>query len=53
MIIGVPKEIKTNENRIALAPAGAELLVSAGHTVYVELGAGTGSGFEDRPACTY
>ena len=33
MIIGVPKEIKTNENRIALVPAGAEALVAAGHTV--------------------
>ena len=47
MIIGVPKEIKTNENRVALVPAGAELLVGAGHTVYVEQGAGLGSGFED------
>jgi alanine dehydrogenase len=36
MIIGVPKEIKTNEYRIALAPAGSEALVSAGHTVLVE-----------------
>lgn len=48
MIIGVPKEIKTNENRIALVPAGAELLVGAGHTVYVEQGAGLGSGFPDE-----
>ena len=48
MIIGVPKEIKTNENRIALVPAGAELLVGAGHTVYVEQGAGLGSGFSDE-----
>jgi alanine dehydrogenase len=47
MIIGVPKEIKTNENRVALVPAGAELLVGAGHTVYVEQGAGLGSGFAD------
>ncbi|HEX9893202.1 MAG TPA: alanine dehydrogenase [Gemmatimonadales bacterium] len=47
MIIGVPKEIKTNENRVALVPAGAELLVGAGHTVYVEAGAGVGSGFPD------
>jgi alanine dehydrogenase len=36
MIIGVPKEIKTNENRIALVPGGAEALVQAGHTVLVE-----------------
>ncbi|MEZ4412464.1 MAG: hypothetical protein R2910_05725 [Gemmatimonadales bacterium] len=48
MIIGVPKEIKTNENRIALVPAGAEALVGAGHTVYIEAGAGLGSGFPDE-----
>ena len=47
MIIGVPKEIKTNENRIALVPAGAELLVGKGHTVHVEKGGGLGSGFSD------
>jgi alanine dehydrogenase len=47
MIIGVPKEIKTNENRIALVPGGAESLVQAGHTVFVEKGAGEGSGFPD------
>src|SRR5687768_17362299 len=47
MQIGVPKEIKTNENRIALVPAGAESLVAAGHQVMVEKGAGEGSGFED------
>ena len=47
MIIGVPKEIKTNENRVALVPAGAEALVGAGHTVHVERGAGEGSGFAD------
>lgn len=48
MIIGVPKEIKTNENRVALVPAGCEALVAAGHTVYLERGAGTGSGFADE-----
>ena len=48
MIIGVPKEIKTNENRVALVPAGAELLVAKGHSVYVERGAGLGSGFSDE-----
>jgi len=48
MIIGVPKEIKTNENRIALVPAGAELLVAKGHTVFVEKGGGLGSGFSDE-----
>ncbi|MEX1186887.1 MAG: alanine dehydrogenase [Gemmatimonadaceae bacterium] len=47
MLIGVPKEIKTNENRIALVPAGAEALVAAGHDVLVETGAGEGSGFPD------
>jgi alanine dehydrogenase len=47
MIIGVPKEIKTNENRVALVPAGAEALVADGHTVLIEAGAGEGSGFTD------
>lgn len=47
MKIGVPKEIKTNENRVALVPAGAEALVAAGHTVLIEQGAGDGSGFCD------
>ncbi|HSA56831.1 MAG TPA: alanine dehydrogenase [Gemmatimonadaceae bacterium] len=48
MRIGVPREIKTNENRVALVPAGAEALVAAGHEVIVEQGAGEGSGFEDE-----
>jgi alanine dehydrogenase len=48
MKIGVPKEIKTNENRIALVPAGAESLISAGHSVLVETGGGIGSGFTDE-----
>ena len=48
MKIGVPKEIKTNENRIALVPAGAEALVAAGHAVFIERGAGEGSGFSDE-----
>ena len=48
MKIGVPKEIKTNENRIALVPAGAEALIAAGHQVTVEGGAGIGSGFADE-----
>lgn len=47
MKIGIPKEIKTNENRVSLVPAGAEALVAAGHTVLVEQGAGLGSGFSD------
>jgi alanine dehydrogenase len=48
MKIGVPKEIKTNENRIALVPAGAEALTAAGHEVLIQLGAGEGSGFPDQ-----
>lgn len=47
MIIGVPKEIKNNENRVALTPAGAKELVKRGHTVLVETNAGAGSGFND------
>ena len=47
MKIGVPKEIKTNENRIALVPAGAESLISAGHSVLIEASGGNGSGFTD------
>lgn len=45
MIIGVPKEIKSNENRVALTPSGAAALRRAGHTVLVESKAGSGSGF--------
>ena len=48
MKIGVPKEIKTNENRVALVPAGAEQLIGAGHSVLLETGAGLGSGFSDE-----
>lgn len=48
MLIGVPKEIKTNENRVGLVPAGVEALVRAGHSVHVETGAGLGSGFSDE-----
>jgi alanine dehydrogenase len=47
MTIGVPKEIKNNENRVALTPGGAEALVAAGHKVYVQKTAGEGSGFAD------
>lgn len=47
MIIGVPKEIKTNENRVALTPAGVMEFVSRGHKVYVQSSAGEGSGFPD------
>lgn len=47
MIIGVPKEIKNNENRVALTPAGAKELIKRGHKVYVQHTAGVGSGFSD------
>src|SRR5258706_13484902 len=47
MIIGLPKEIKNNENRVGLVPAGVAALVRAGHEVYVEKSAGTGSGIDD------
>lgn len=47
MVIGVPKEIKTLENRVALTPGGVESLVRRGHTVLVERGAGEGSGLSD------
>jgi alanine dehydrogenase len=47
MIIGVPKEIKRDEYRVALLPVGADELVRAGHTVLVEAGAGLGSGLPD------
>jgi len=48
MIIGVAKEIKNNENRVGLTPAGAADLCKAGHTVLMEQGAGFGSGFSDE-----
>lgn len=47
MVIGVSKEIKNNENRVGLTPAGADALVKAGHKVLIEATAGIGSGFED------
>ena len=47
MRVGVPREIKDNENRVAMTPDGARTLVEAGHEVSVELGAGSGSGFSD------
>ena len=47
MIIGVPKEIKTLENRVALTPSGAMELTKRGHDVYIQQSAGVGSGFSD------
>jgi len=48
MIIGVPKEIKTNENRIAVVPAGVEILKQHGHTILVENNGGVESGFSNE-----
>jgi alanine dehydrogenase len=48
MIVGVAKEIKRHEYRVALTPAGASALARDGHEVFVEAGAGTGSGFDDE-----
>lgn len=47
MIIGVPKEIKNNENRVGMTPGGVSELVKKGHTVYVQHNAGNNSGFSD------
>ncbi|WP_027416991.1 alanine dehydrogenase [Aneurinibacillus terranovensis] len=47
MIVGIPKEIKNNENRVAITPAGVAALVHAGHEVLIETNAGVGSGFTD------
>lgn len=48
MIIGCPIEIKNNENRVALTPGGCLELARRGHTVYIQTGAGTGSGYDDE-----
>jgi alanine dehydrogenase len=47
MVIGIPKEIKAQENRVGCTPSAAERFTAAGHTVWVEQGAGAGSGFSD------
>ena len=47
MIIGVPKEIKNNENRVGMTPAGVQEMTKHGHTVYVQATAGVNSGFSD------
>lgn len=52
MIIGLPKEIKNNENRVALTPAGVSEIRKYGHTVYVQTSAGMGSGFTDADYTT-
>jgi alanine dehydrogenase len=48
MTIGLPKEIKDNEYRVAITPGGVRQLVDAGHRVLAERGAGEGSGFTDN-----
>ena len=48
MRIGVPKEIKNNENRVAMTPSGVVTLKSTGHEVFIETGAGLKSGFKDE-----
>ena len=48
MIVGVPKEIKLDEYRVAMLPVGVEELVRRGHRVLVEAGAGLGSGIADH-----
>ena len=47
MIIGIPKEIKNNENRVGLTPAGVQEFVKRGHDVFVQASAGENSGFPD------
>jgi alanine dehydrogenase len=48
MIVGILKEIKTEENRVCMTPAGVEVMIHNGHTVLVEKSAGAGSGFADE-----
>ena len=48
MKIGIPNEIKNNESRVSLTPAGAFVLTNAGHEVFVETHAGEGSSFSDE-----
>lgn len=47
MILGVPKEVKNNENRVAITPSGAREFIKRGHQVYIQASAGVGSGFTD------
>jgi alanine dehydrogenase len=48
MIVGILKEIKVQENRVCMTPAGVEVMKLNGHTLLVEKNAGAGSGFEDE-----
>jgi alanine dehydrogenase len=51
MIVGILREIKVDENRVCMTPAGVELMTGHGHKVLVETLAGAGSGFNDEPYC--
>ncbi|OXS73124.1 alanine dehydrogenase [Domibacillus enclensis] len=53
MLIGIPAEIKNNENRVAITPSGVATLINAGHDVMIEKGAGLGSGFTDEEYTKY
>jgi alanine dehydrogenase len=53
MKVGVPTEIKNNENRVAITPAGVDALVQSGHEVLIQSGAGNGSGFTDDQYATH
>ena len=48
MLVGILKEIKPEENRISMTPAGVEVMIQNGHTLLVEKEGGKGSGFEDE-----
>ena len=48
MIVGILKEIKVEENRVSMTPAGVEIMLANGHQVLVETAAGVGSGFADE-----
>ena len=48
MIIGVPKEVKNRENRVAAVPGGVKMFTSAGHQVLIQAGAGFGAGITDE-----
>ena len=53
MIVGVPREIKAGEQRVALTPAGVRALAERGHRILVERDAGTGSGIRDADFARY
>ena len=53
MIIGVPKEIKNNENRVGMTPSGVAEVVKQGHRVFIQHTAGINSGFPDEASVSY